>query len=97
MISQTSLLAYKSLKDLGDKQQRVYEAVKELGRATNEEVADYLGWTINRVTGRVTELSSFGLLAVDGIGITKSGRSAKVWVAKTIGEDKFVKQAREYS
>ncbi len=96
MISQTSLFAYKSIKELGDKQQVVYEAVKYLGRATNEQIADYLGWTINRVTGRCTELRNFNLLAVDGLGKTKSNRSAKVWVIKTIDEDRIFERLREH-
>lgn len=89
VIAETSRQAYKSLKDLGDKQRVVYEAIKTLGRATNEQLADYLGWEINRITGRVTELHKFDMVAVDGLGITKSGRSAKIWVIKDLNDSKL--------
>lgn len=80
MIAQTSLFAYNNIKRLGAKQEEVFEAVRELGRATNEEIADHLGWAINRVTGRTNELRRFGYLTVDGTKKSKSGMSAKVLV-----------------
>ena len=89
MIAETSRQAYKSLKDLGDKQRVVYEAIKTLGRATNEELATWLGWPIQSVTGRVNELGKYGMVAVDGIGKTRSGRSAKVWVVKDLNDKKL--------
>lgn len=92
MIAETSRSAYKSLKDLGDKQRVVYEAIKTLGRATNEQLAEHLGWEINRITGRVNELSHYGMVAVDGLGKTKSGRSAKIWVVKDLNDSVLLKQ-----
>lgn len=57
MLQQTSLLAYLEIKTkLGEKQQRVLETLKELGEATNSELAEQLGWSINRVTPRTNEL-----------------------------------------
>jgi len=93
--AQTSIFAYKSIQhELGDKQQIVYDAVKELSRATNEEIAHYLGWEINRVTGRVNELSKYGMLVPDGIAIGKSGRPAKVWVITDVN-DRHLKDISE--
>lgn len=89
MIAETSRSAYKSLKDLGDKQRVVYEAIKALGRATNEQLADYLNWPIQSVTGRVNELGKYQMVAVDGLSLTRSGRSAKVWVIKDLNDKKL--------
>lgn len=93
-VSYTSRSAYKSLKDLGDKQRVVYEAIKTLRRATNEQIAEHLGWEINRITGRVNELSHYGMVAVDGLGKTKSGRTAKVWVVKDLGDKKVMEYGK---
>lgn len=79
MLAQTSLLAYRAIKELGTRQQQVHDAVETLGSASNEELSDYLGWPIQSVTGRVNELSRYGYLGVEGITKTKSGRSAKLW------------------
>ena len=60
-MQQTSLDAYWSIKDrLSAKQHDVLVALKELKTATNKEIADLLGWDINRVTPRVYELRGFG-------------------------------------
>lgn len=80
MIAATSREAYELLQPrLGRKQQIVFEAIKKLGSATNEQLADFLGWPINNVTGRCTELRKFGVIGVEGLGRNKSGRSAKLW------------------
>ena len=75
----TSKVAYESIKDLSDKQSQVYDALKELGKATTEEIADHLGWAINRVTGRVHELANYGVVICIGMGKNKSGIGAKLW------------------
>lgn len=80
MISHTSQAAYNSIKPrLGSKQRAVYEAIKEMGIASNEQVADYLRWPINCVTGRSTELYRFGMINVEKLGLSKSGRRTKMW------------------
>lgn len=55
-MAQTSLLAYRSLERIGAKQQACYRAIKNLGSASNYDIAQYLGWDVNRVTGRCKEL-----------------------------------------
>lgn len=96
MIAETSMQAYAAIQNkLGARQEEVYNAIKLLGRASNEEVADYLGLPINRITGRCTELRNFGLIAVDGITKNKSGASAKVWVAKGLDDKKLERIAKE--
>jgi len=62
-LAQTSLEAYKSiLSELGDKQLRVLHVFKGGQALTNMEVAEILGWSINRVTPRVLELREKSLL-----------------------------------
>lgn len=79
-VSGTSQEAYDKIRDkLGYKQAIVFEAIKRLGAATNEAIAEYLGWPINQVTGRVTELKRFGMVAAEGRGINKTGFSAQLW------------------
>jgi predicted ArsR family transcriptional regulator len=96
VVAQTSKLAYDKIKDkLGEKQQIVYEALKELGSATNDQIAAKLGWPINRVTGRVTELRKYGLVDIEGIGLSNSGNSAKVWSVRDLNDGALEKIANE--
>ena len=56
-ISETSLEAFKKIRaKLPESRKAVYETLKQLGCATNMMIADKLGWSINRVTGRINEL-----------------------------------------
>jgi len=71
----------------------VYEAIGEMGLATNEQISEYLDWPINRVTGRVTELHRFGMVDVEGISKNKSGFSAKQWAVKNINDRNLTQMA----
>lgn len=62
MLQQTSILAFKNLKNMGFKQRRCYDVIERLQAACNQEIAKELGWEINRVTPRVMELREFGLV-----------------------------------
>ena len=96
MISSTSKEAYTKIQDkLGEKQLIVYEAIKELGTATNEEISEYLNWQINRVTGRVTELVRYGLVDIQGLGRNKSGFTAKRWCAKDLNDRRLMEMAHD--
>lgn len=67
-VHKRSIESYRTLLkdgDLGDKQFKVLVAFKSLGPSTNREVAKWLGWDINRVTGRTRELRGKGLLEED--------------------------------
>lgn len=95
-VANTSLLAYEKLKDkLGDKQQIVYETLRELGSATNEQIADSLGWPLQNVTGRITELKKYGLVDVDGIGLSKLGNSSKIWGIRDLNDGNLERIANE--
>ena len=93
MLATTSRQAYESIVDgLGDRQEQVYEAIKAMETATNEQISDYLHLPIQSVTGRVNELNRYDLIEVVGVGRTKSGRSAKIWAAKYPVYKEFTQQ-----
>ena len=65
---------------IGMKQQTVYGAIKTLGKATNRMIAKTLGWDINRVTGRVTELVGLGMVTSDGTHKdNETNRTVTLW------------------
>jgi len=81
MLSQTSLEAYRSiLLELGDKQLKVLRVFKGGQALTNMEVAEILGWSINRVTPRVLELREKSLLEEKEKRFCAiTGRRASAW------------------
>jgi DNA-binding MarR family transcriptional regulator len=81
-IRQTQSDSFKeTLKTISDKQATVLKVVKDnLKMATNRMIAKELGWEINRVTGRVTELVNRGLLISAGIYKDKeTNRTVTLW------------------
>lgn len=93
-VALTSKEAYAKIQDkLGDKQFIVFETIRELGVATNEMIAEHLGWPINRVTGRVSELRNYGVVDVEGVGLNKSGHSAKLWSVRDYNDEKLLEFA----
>ena len=67
---------------IGMRQKTVYGAIKKLDKATNRMIAKYLGWDINRVTGRVTELVNLGMVTTDGTHKdTETNRTVTLWKA----------------
>ena len=82
MITQTSLMAYFDAKEnLGDKQTNVLNAVMTLGKCLNQQVAKYLGWEINRVTGRMNELVKMNKVIEAGKSVNEFNRLVIVWKA----------------
>ena len=66
-MNQKSLDAWKDIKDnISKRQLEVLEAIMDLGTATNRMIAKHLDWEINRVTGRVNELTNKGFVKVAG-------------------------------
>jgi hypothetical protein len=95
-VSLTSREAYASIqKKLGAKQQIVFDTIKELGKASNEMLADHLGWSINRITPRVCELKKYGLVGVEGLGVNKSGFSAKMWSVRDPNDKELIELAND--
>ena len=67
---------------IGMKQKTVYGVIKSKGKATNRMIARHLGWDINRVTGRVTELVNRGMVNADGTYFDKeTNRTVTLWRA----------------
>lgn len=79
MVDNLSKKAYKDLKDLGDKQRKVFDALGDLGVASNQDIADYLGWPINCVTGRMKELRDYKFVGSDGTKTSRIGTTVRVW------------------
>ncbi len=84
-MQQTSLEAYRQqLPKAPTNRQIVLQVIKAAGfrGMCNREIADALGWEINRVTGRVNELVAQGLIEDGRIRRKyKSNVGAIVWVA----------------
>ena len=60
-VTETSKEAYKGIVPiLGETQTTVLSALVYLKEATNAEIADFLDWSINRVTPRIFELREEG-------------------------------------
>jgi len=78
-VATTSKKAYRELKDLGEKQRQVFDALGELGIASNQDIAEYLGWPINRVTGRCKELRDYKFVDVHGMKQTRIGTTVKTY------------------
>lgn len=80
MVEKTSKTAYEVIKHLlGDKQQEIVAYMRKHSDQsfTNMELADGLGWSINRVTGRTNELRKKGVIKRVGVRQCKvTGRTA---------------------
>ena len=83
MIRKTQVNSLKKLKTTIDgKRKTVYDILVLKGSATNRMIAKALGWDINRVTGRVTELVSLGMVTADGTHKDKeTNRTVTLWKA----------------
>lgn len=63
-----SKIAYSQIADsLSTARSSVYRAVLAQGSISRQGVADALGWPINRVTGRISELLQTGQIVEDGV------------------------------
>ena len=83
MIRKTQVNSLKKLKKTIDgKRKAVYDILITKGSATNRMIAKALGWDINRVTGRVTELVSKGMVKASGTHFDKqTNRTVTLWKA----------------
>lgn len=90
-VADTSIEAYAKVK-LGPNQTIVHQALGELGKATDLEIADYLDKPINEVTPRRSELVEYGYIKEDGRKMNRTGNSAKAWVLSDPSADKVIKR-----
>ena len=80
MIRTTQVNSLKELKNLDGKRKTIYDVLKTKGKATNRMIAKALGWDINRVTGRVTELVGLGMVIADGTTYdSDTNRTVTLW------------------
>lgn len=79
MIADTSLQAFRELKDINHKQQTVLSCIYYNGPVCNYQIAELLDWEINRVTPRVNELNAMGKIELAYKDISPTGRKAKFW------------------
>lgn len=77
---------------LGEKRAQVLTALLELGEATDQDIADKLHWTINRVTGRRFELQDLTL--VEQVGSKKGpyGHPRSLWKVNQLNLNYFITQ-----
>jgi len=79
MLADTSRKAYDTLQRVGEKQLAVFKFIQEHGPVCNLDIADGLGWEINRVTGRSRELFEMNEIEVAYKDKSRTGRTAKFW------------------
>lgn len=85
MIPDTQMGAFSSLDNLGDKRQKVAEAIGgQAEGATLFELTKIIGWPVNRISGRVTELAEMSVIFDSGVRRKNpaSGRPGIVWMAR---------------
>jgi len=69
--------------NLGNIHRQVLNELSKHDGLTNQELAEKLGWPINRVTGRVTELRRKGFVIDNGTKLnTETGKMNYVWCVK---------------
>jgi len=82
MIQETSRESYLEIKNhLGDKQEEILNAIKYLGKATDTEIAKFLGYEdINKCRPRRYELVEKGIVGNHGVRLCSiTGKNAIVW------------------
>lgn len=80
----TQMRAFSSLENLGEKRKAVAVAIAIKAGATLYELVQYLGWPVNRISGRVTELKDAGVIVDSGLRRINptSGKNGIVWKVK---------------
>lgn len=87
-VHENSITSYHGL-DLSRRQGEVVRALRVLGKATDQQIADFLDYTVNRVTGRITELRDKGAVIEDHSIIGQFGKPVRVCRLKEYKETLF--------
>ena len=86
MVNEKSVDSYHQLLESGTiskRQAQVYEAIMTLEKCTNRQIAQALGWDINRVTGRVSELREKHVIIYAGdYKDSETNRTVNLWKVK---------------
>ena len=82
-VRDTSLMAYFEVEpELVGRQAHVFSVLEERGPLSNSELAEVLGWGINRVTPRIFELRRLGRVVMETQRSCRvTGRMVYVWRA----------------
>jgi DNA-binding Lrp family transcriptional regulator len=97
-IVETSQMAYESLKaeNVRDIYKRILNALKVLGSANTEKIADYIGVEHSRVHKRTKEMEGLEMIwRPGGKTLTKSGRQSFLWTIRGDKQAKTDNQAKE--
>lgn len=91
--SVTQILSYHSL-DLGERQHEVVSAIRDLqGRnipASCESICKYLGYTPNRVSGRLRELEKMGAIVYDGFTKSSFNKDQQCYKLVKTGQNSLI-------
>lgn len=72
-----SIESYRGI-NLSRRQHEVVMALQCLGQATDQQIAEMLGYTTNRVTGRITELREKGIVIEADTTVGTFGKKVRV-------------------
>lgn len=93
-VATTSLRTYESIKPkLGRQQRRIYEALSEMGRASNEQLADSLQIPLSSVCGRINDLCHLGMVGKEGVTKSKYNKPATLWSVRDFNDRKLVQMS----
>jgi hypothetical protein len=83
MLQDTTLAAYETIRaHLNEKQRKVRYVLQKFGPMTDKQIAEALGWEINRVTPRRGELGKLGELEDLATVPGHTGRPVHLWKLK---------------
>ena len=83
MIQETQREAYHSIENKEQKQELVFRAIKSYNGLTLFELVKILDWPVNRISGRISDLTKQGKIKDSGSHRVnpESGKSGIVWIA----------------
>ena len=80
-----SIIAYKDIMEtIPPSRQQVMRVIRKRKKITRQDIAEALGWQINSVTGRVTELLNLGLIYESGTKTVNKRPRALLSIAQNI-------------
>lgn len=92
-VSATSIISFYDL-DLGARQYEVVSAIRDLmGRnipASCESIGKHLGYTPNRVSGRLRELEKKGAITYDGFTKSSFGKDQQCYKLVVTGQSSLI-------
>lgn len=75
----TKSYSYHTLENKENKQAKVLSAISHLDKCSDADIANYLGWPINRVIPRRSELMELGCVRLAGVKMGTFGKPVKVY------------------